>query len=472
MPTPLSTRATLAAAALLLAGCAVGPQYHRPDAAAPEAFRGGDLAAARAPDLGWSQVYPDPALRSLIEEALSNGYEARIAAARVEQYRAIAAQVHGQLLPSVGYDANGDRGKNALLGNAYTQGGGTTANGFDGYLSAAWELDLWGRVRRLDQAARAQYLASEAGRRGVLLSLTSEVATTYYDLLELDEELAIAHRATDSFSESLSLFSERLQGGVSSGLETASAEAARATSAARIPDLEAQIAVTENLLSILVGRPPGPIARGARLADLPEPADVPAGLPSQLLERRPDVRQAEEEARAANAEIGVTVGGFLPRIGLSAILGGVSNSLNSITSRKSGLWSVGASASGPLFQGGGLRGQYQQAKAAWEEAKLGYQRAALQAFGDVSNALVTRQKLAAKRQEQARAVSAYLEAVSLSEQRYRAGRASYYEVLQAQQLLFPAEAALAQTRRDQHTAVVQLYKALGGGWDSEGKMRP
>ena len=457
--------APLLLAVLGLAGCAVGPDFRQPDARAPEAFRGETARADTSiADLAWWDVCTDPALRKLVQTALQDGFDARIAAARLEQSRAIAAQVHGQLFPGIGYAANADRGKNALLGNAYTQGGGSTASGFDGYLSAAWELDLWGRVRRLDEAARAQYLASEAGRRGVLLSLTAAVVSDYYQLLELDDELAIARASTASFADSQRLFEQRLQGGVASALESASAEAAMATSAARIPDIEAQIAMKENELSALVGANPGAVARGAPLEALAAPDPAPAGLPSELLERRPDVREAEEEARAANAGIGVTVGGFLPKIGLSAILGGVSSSLDRITTHKAGLWSVGANATGPLFQGGGLTGQYAQAKAAWEEAKLRYQQAALNAFADVANALVTAQKLAERRAEQEHAVRAYKTAVDLATQRYGAGRASYYEVLQAQQSLFPAEVALAQTKRDQFTAVVALYKALGGGW--------
>ncbi len=466
MPAPLLKHTAAALSALLLAGCAVGPDFKRPETAAPQAYRGqADAGARSVADLAWWDVYRDPQLSALLRRALADGFDARIAAARVEQSRSIAAQVHGQLFPAVGYAANADRGRNAQLGNAFTQGGGNTTDGFDGYLGAAWEFDLWGRVRRLDEAARAQYLASEEGRRGVLLSLVSDVATSYYDLLELDEELAIAHDATDAFGESLKLFNRQLEGGVVSRLDTASAQAAMETSAARIPAIEMQIAVRENQLSVLTGGAPGPIARGARLSDQSVPPDVPAGLPSDLLERRPDVRQAEFAAKAANAGIGVTIGGFLPRIGLSAILGGVSSQLNQVTSRSAGLWSVGAGATGPLFQGGGLHGQYTQAKAAWEQAKLQYQQAALSAFGDVASALVTRQKLAEVRARQESAVAAYEEAVKLSTERYSAGRASYFEVIQSQLLLYPAKVALAQTRRDQFTAVVQLYKALGGGWN-------
>ena len=450
---------------LVLAGCAVGPDFKRPATEAPALFRGqsaeGDRSVA---DLAWWDLYKDPRLEELILTALVNGYDARIAAARVVEARAIAAQVHGQRFPAIGYEANADRGRNAVLGNPYPSSIASTSSGFDGYLGAAWELDLWGRVRRLDEAARAQYLATEEGRRAVLLSLVSDVATAYYELLELDEELAIARSATESFGESLKLFTRQLEGGVASRLDTASAEAAMATSAARIPELERQIAAKENQISVLVGANPGPVVRGARLADQAAPPEVPAGLPSALLERRPDVREAEYAARAADAGIGVTVGGFLPRIGLSAILGAVSPQLNQVTSRSAGLWSIGAQATGPVFQGGGLHGQYEQAKAAWEVAKLQYQLAALNAFGDVANALASRQRLAEVREQEERAVAAYAEAVTLSTQRYAAGKASYFEVIQAQQQLFPAEVALAQTRRDQFTVVVQLYKALGGGW--------
>ena len=466
MATFIRRHLIIGVAANFLAGCAIGPNYKRPDTVTPASFRGAPAEGDRSlADLAWWDVYRDPRLAELIRTALTRGFDARIAAARVSESRAIAAQVHGQLFPGLGYEANGDRGRNSLLGNPFTLGNGSTASGFDGYLGAAWELDLWGRVRRLDEAARSQYLASEEGRRGVLLSLASDVATAYYELLELDEELAIANKSTESFASSLELFNRQLEGGTVSRLDTATAEAAMATSAARIPDLERRIAIKENQISILTGANPGPVVRGAGLSDLPPPPDVPSGLPSSLLERRPDVREAEYAAMAANARIGVTLGGFLPRIGLSAILGGVSPQLDSITSRKAGLWSFGGEATGPLFQGGGLKGQYEQSKQEWEAAKLQYQQAALDAFGDVANALVTRQKLALVREQQERAVVAYDEAVKLSTQRYRAGKASYYEVIQSQLELFPAQVALAQTKRDQFTAIVGLYKALGGGWN-------
>jgi multidrug efflux system outer membrane protein len=457
------------AALLVATGCAIGPNYRRPDAAVPGAYRGQPAADdSSLADMSWEDVCQDPALRELIRASLGKGFDARIAVARVSEARAAAAQVRGMLVPAVGYAANADRGRNTQLGNAYTQGNGSTGDGFDGYLAASWELDLWGRVRRLNEEAQAQYLASEEGRRAVYLSLVSSVATSYYELLELDEELEISRNTTRSLGESLRLFNRQLEGGVVSRLDTASAAAALATSAARIPDTERLIALKEDQIGILIAANPGPIIRGARLSDQPSPPDVPAGLPSALLERRPDVREAEELARAANAGIGVTVGGFLPRIGLSALLGAVSPDLGSITSRRAALWNVGAGATGPLFQGGGLHGQYEQAKAAWEVAKLQYQQSALSAFADVADALITRQKLAEIRVQQEKAVAAYADAVSLSTQRYKAGKASYFEVLQAQEALYPAQVSLALTRRNQLIASVQLYKALGGGWNTKG----
>ncbi|MGA3007646.1 MAG: efflux transporter outer membrane subunit [Opitutaceae bacterium] len=450
---------------MLLAGCAIGPNYKRPDVKAPAAFRDQATATDRSfADVAWWDIYRDNQLKALVRAALADGFDARIAAARVDEARAIAAQVHGQLFPALGYEGNADRGRNATLGNANPLGNGATTNGFDGYVGAAWELDLWGRVRRLNEQARAEYLATEEARRGVLLSLASQVATAYFQLLELDAELAIAHQETDSFGDSLKLFNQRLQGGVVSKLDTSSAEAAMAMSAAHVPELERQIAIKESLISVLLGHNPGALVRSGRLSDEPTPPEVPAGLPSQLLERRPDIREAEENARAANAGIGVTVGGFLPRIGLSALIGAVSPQLDHLTTHAAGLWSVGAEATGPLFQGGGLRGQYREAKAEWEEAKLHYQQTALNAFAEVADALVSRQKLAAVRGQLEQAVGAYQEAVKISRQRYTEGNASYYEVLQAQQQLFPAEVALAQTRRDELLAVIQLYQALGGGW--------
>jgi len=297
--------------------------------------------------------------------------------------------------------------------------------------------------------------------------LLSDVSTAYLRLLELDKELEVASRTTNSFGDSLKIFSQRLEGGVASELETDRAEAALANAAAALPDIQQQIVLTENQLCILLGRPPGPIERSASLLEQRMLPEVPAGLPSALLERRPDVRQAEQLMRSANADIGEAVAEFFPQIGLTAFLGKVSPQLSAVTLGSANAWSLAASASGPLFQGGRLVGQYRQRKAARDEARLRYQYSVLTAFQEVADALISREKRAEIHEQQAREVKALGAAVRVSTSRYLAGKASYYEVLEAQQQLFPAELNLARVERDQLLAIVQLYKALGGGWEVE-----
>jgi multidrug efflux system outer membrane protein len=449
-----------------LAGCALGPNYKRPPVDSPAAFRDDNAVTNTSfADLAWWQVYQDSILQSLIREALTNNYDLRIAMTRVEQARQVAAQARSQFLPNVGYGGTVSRGRNDLFGEAYPNNA-TTASSAVATLNAFWEVDLWGRVRRLNESARARLLASEEARRGVRLSLLGEVATDYLRLLELDQEMAIARNTTNSFGDSLRIFTQRLEGGTASDLEASRAEAALADAASAIPSIQEQIAVTENELCILLGRIPGPISRGSSLlAALPP--EVPAGLPSALLERRPDVRQMEQLLRSANAQIGESAAEFFPQIGLTALLGKISPELSAFSLGSANAWGVGAEAVGPLFEGGRLVGQYRQAKAARDEARLRYQQTVLTALRDVSNALVTRQRLAEIREQQIREVAALERAVDVSTKRYLAGKASYYEVLEAQQQLFPAQLDLARTRRDESLAVVDLYKALGGGWQDE-----
>jgi multidrug efflux system outer membrane protein len=299
----------------------------------------------------------------------------------------------------------------------------------------------------------------------VRLLLLSDVAADYFRLLELDRELEIAGRTTNSFTESLRIFSQRLAGGTASELETSRAQAALADAAAAIPSILDELSSTENALSLLLGRPPGPIERSSASLQALLPPEVPAGLPSSLLARRPDVREAEQLLRSANAQVGESVADFFPKIGLTALLGRVSPELSAFTLGSANAWSIAAEASGPLFQGGRLVGQYRQAKAARDEAALQYRQTALTALRDVSDALSSREHLADIRQQRARQVTALETAVKLSSERYVAGKASYYEVLEAQQQLFPAELNLARTERDQLLAIVALYKGLGGGWD-------
>ena len=453
---------------VFLTGCAVGPNYKRPPVVSPAVFRG-DSAPTNSSfaDLDWWQVYEDPTLQALVREALTNNYDLRIAVTRVEQARALAMQARSQFVPSVNYNGSVSRGHNEAFGVPLPNA--DTVSSAAATLNAFWEVDFWGRVRRLNESARARFLASEEARRGVRLSLLSEVAADYFRLLELDQELEIASRTTNSFAESLRIFSRRLEGGTASALEAARADAALADATAAIPTILDQISATENQLCLLLGRTPGPIERNGPPLEAMTPPNVPAGLPSSLLERRPDVRQAEQLLHSASAQIGQSVAEFFPRIGLTALLGKVSTELSAFTLGSANVWGIAASGSGPLFEGGRLVGQYRQAKAARDEALLSYKQTALSALRDVSDALISRERLGEGREQRVRQVTSLETAVKLSSQRYVAGKASYYEVLEAQQQLFPAELNLARTKRDQLLAVVALYKALGGGWQDETK---
>jgi multidrug efflux system outer membrane protein len=459
---------------LLLAGCAIGPNYERPSTAVPGQFDDASnaLSTNSLADLPWWEIFNDAALTNLIQIALTNNYDVAIAAARVEQARALAEQAHSQFFPQVGYDVNGYRGRNASSGAANPAGGGATTSAFAATLNASWEIDLWGRVRRLNEAARAQFFASEEARRGVRLSLIAEVAQDYFQLLELDKELEIARQTTNSYGQSLALFNQRLGGGVASKLETDRAEGALADVAAIVPDLEQRIRIQENAIKVLLGQTAFDIPRGAPLSAQTLPPSVPAGLPAALLERRPDILQAEQQLRSANAQVGVTMGDFLPKIGLTALFGGASQELSKLTAPQSRLWSAGVDASGPIFQAGLLAGQYRQARAFWEENRLQYEQTVLQAFHEVSGQLYTRQKYDEARIQQARSVAAYQDAVQVATQRYVAGHAEYFEILDAEQQLFPDENALARTQLNQLLIIVNLYKSLGGGWNQPDPTAP
>jgi multidrug efflux system outer membrane protein len=450
----------------VLAGCAVGPDYKRPAIDSPGLFRDDNAATNRSfADLNWWNVYRDDTLQALVREAFTNNYDLRIALTRVEQARQVAAQARSQFVPNVDYSGAVSQGRNDLFGSAFPNNG-TSVGSASTVLNAFWEVDLWGRVRRLNESVRAQFLASEEARREVRLSLLSEVATDYFRLLELDQELEIVQRTTNSFAESLAIFTQRFKGGTASDLEASRAEAALADAASAKPFVLEQISQTENELCILLGRLPGPISR-AQLSSTALPPEVPPGLPSALLERRPDVRETEQLLRSANAQVGESVAEFFPKIGLTAFLGKISPELSAFTLGGANAWGIAAETTGPLFEGGRLVGQYRQAKAARDEARLHFQQAILTSFREVSDALVARGRLEEIRDQQAREVKALDRAVRVSTDRYVAGRASYYEVLEAQQQLFPAELSLARTHRDQELAVVALYKALGGGWNDE-----
>ncbi len=453
------------AAALLLSGCAIGPKYARPAIESPPAFRGqaAPVTEKSLADLPWWDLYKDPQLVALIREALDANYDLRTAVARVEQARAVAAQSLGQLFPQLGYQYDASRG----LIPSKTNPTLLTESSGSAVLTAAWEVDLWGQLRRLHEADRAKYLATEEGQRGVTISLVAGVAQAYFQLLALDLQLEIANQSTNSFGESLRIFTERFQGGVVSELETVRAQAALANTAAYVPEIERQIVIAENQINVLLGRRPGPVARSSTLIQQQMPPEVPAGIPSALLERRPDIRQKEQALRAANALVGAAQGNFLPRFNLTGMYGEVSPDLNAFSSDREETWSAGGTASGPLFTAGRVTAQLRQAKAARDEARIAYEQTVLNALQEVAAALVSREKFAGVRAQAEIAVSSLQSAVKLSTERYVAGKASYYEVLESQQQLFPAQNALAQTQLNQLLVLVQLYKALGGGWETD-----
>ena len=449
-------------AAAVAAGCAVGPNYKRPAVAVPGQFYGEQAAAeARSlADVPWWDLFQDPVLKGLVDEALKNGFDARLAAARVEEARALYGIARSEFLPTAGYQGGWQRTRPDQFQNP----SGETETKWTANVGFFWELDLWGRIRRLNEAAKARYLATEEARRGVFLSLLSDVSIAYFELRELDAELEIAKRTTAAFQDTYDLFSRRLEGGAASALETARAEASLGQVAAQIPEIERAIVARENEINLLVGRNPQPVSRDG--PSTPLPPEIPAGLPSQLLERRPDVRQAEQLVVSANAEVGVATAAFFPTLSLTGLFGNVSPELGDIVS-KGKTWNFGAGLLGPLFQAGALKHNREAAKARWEQARVEYEGTVTRSLAETSTALVARTKLVETERQRARAVQAYREAVRLASLRYRSGLSAYFEVLEAQQQLFPAEIGLAQTRRDQLIAVVSLYKAVGGGWQAE-----
>jgi multidrug efflux system outer membrane protein len=465
-----SSRLALATAlSISLSACAVGPNYTRPAVQTPPSYRdaAAPLDAKSVADLPWWEVFRDPTLKALVEEALAANYDARLAAARVEQARYAVGVTRADLMPQVDYTGQAERGK--FFAQSLPN---QTSNVFLGAFQMAWEIDVWGRIRRATEASLADLFASEDVRRGVVLTVITDVAQAYFELRELDLELEITKYTTDSFQQTLDLFTRQLVGGVGNKLATSRAEASLADAAASIPDIERQIVQKENQLSILLGRHPGEIARGAALTDQPIAPDVPPGLPSELLERRPDVLAAEQNVVATNALVGVAVADFFPRFGLTSIYGGQSSDIDKIVKSAGNVWAISASITGPLFQGGRLYYGYKGSVVQWQAATISYEQTVLNALGDVSNALIARQKFIAAEVERKRQVEALKEAVRLAIVRFTGGFANYFEVLEAQQQLFPAELALARNQLSQLVSIVQLYRALGGGWRQEEAAHP
>jgi outer membrane protein, multidrug efflux system len=460
----MSKRFAVTLLALLTAGCMVGPDYRHPSLDVPQNFRNETGEGVEAVDTQWWRCFRDPVLDSLIAEALANNKNLQIASANIEQAAAVVTPTRAPLFPQLNY--GGDASRQRASESNGVPVGPNPFNTVQLFAGVNWELDLWGRVRRLSEAARADFFATTEARRGVILSLVSSVAGSYLQLLGLDEQLAIARRSLNGYGEGVRLYELQFQHGLVSQMTVEQARSQYETAAALIPDLESQIVQNENALSILLGRNPGPVARGRNINEITFPA-VPAGLPSQLLERRPDLAQAQQNLIAANALIGAARALYFPTISLTGDFGYQSDRLSALFKSPSRIWSYAGSLTGPLFTAGSISGQVRASEAAQQAALVSYQAAVQKAFADVENALVVRRKLTEQIAAQERLVRANREYESLAKLQYDGGYAPYLTVLNAQQLLFPAELNLAQLRASLFTSYANLYKAMGGGWVTE-----
>jgi multidrug efflux system outer membrane protein len=464
MKKPIS-RIVALLAMTMIAGCRVGPNYQKPAVQTPAAFR--DLSenpraqaqAASLADLPWWQVFQDPQLQELIRTAIKQNYDLQLATERINAARAQVAITRSALFPQVQGNGNFSGGKEHNFQ--------TTFNFLTLSADAAFQLDFFGKLRRATEATRAELLATEDARQTVLLTLVSDVASDYFTLLELDLQLQITHETIKTQEDSVKLTNLRVEHGVATKLDVLQAQQTLDTANAQIPDLERLIAQEEDAISILLGNYPQGVTRGLPLVQQFLPPEVPPGLPSSLLERRPDIREAEQHLIAANAEIGVAKAQFFPQISLTGGGGGAfgrSSAFSSLMSSQLGTWSYGAQVSQPIFTGGALRGNLRQAESVHKQTLIAYREAIQHAFGDVSVALVGYEKLHEVRLRQEDSVKDLQESVRLSNLRYKGGTTTYLEVLDGQRSLFSAELTLAQARGNEYQSLVQLYRALGGGW--------
>jgi outer membrane protein, multidrug efflux system len=475
------------ASATFVTGCMVGPRYQRPATNAPPIYRG-----ATAPDAGrvvsvqemlaeqagvtflgdekWAQVFRDPVLQQLIREALANNYDVKIAAQRVLEQQDQVGITRAQQFPTVNgggsYYAIGlpsSLVKNLNSGGISKSYASTFfAGGFS--LSAAWNLDFWGLYRRQTEAARAQLLATEWGRRMTISTVVENVATAYLQLRTLDSELAITRDTLEARKQSLQLTETLEQGGSGTLADVRQAEQLLYTAAAAIPDFERQIEQEENSISILLGRNPGPIIRGASEMNWPQPEQIPAGIPSQLLERRPDIQQAEAELIAANANVGVAKAQLFPQLSLSGTGGTASSQLKGLVDGKNLYWYTSGNLTQPIFDAGRLRNNLRLSEAQKQEEVLAYQRTIKQAFQSVSDALIGLQKYQEYREQEAKLTASAEDATRLARLRYNGGSTSYLEVLTNDTNYYSAQLNLAVAQEDEALSIVQLYSALGGGW--------
>jgi outer membrane protein, multidrug efflux system len=454
---------------LLLAGCLLGPNYKRPPVESPGAYRGDSQASIAASDaasepLGdekWWEVFQDPVLQQLIRTAIEQNYDLRIAASRVLQAQAQVGITRANQFPTVSAGAEAFSERNPKISSAFPS---YEANAGEVDLAVVWNLDFWGKYRRQTEAARASLLASQWGQRAVLASVVSNVASAYFTLRELDLALDVSKKTLAARQDSLRLTSVLAKHGSASALDVRQSEQLVYTAAETIPDLERQIALQENSLSILLGRNPGSIPRGRPLTEQPNPPAIPLGLPSELLERRPDIREAEATLVAANAQIGVAKAAFFPSISLTGTAGYESFALNNLFTHSQRMWDGAASLTQPVFAGGALRAGMRLAKAQEQEMLLTYQQTIMNAFQQVSNSLIAYQKGREFREQQELLTTAAEDADRLSKILYEHGGASYLQVLISENNDLAAELNLAQAELNERLALIQIYNALGGGW--------
>jgi multidrug efflux system outer membrane protein len=450
----------------LLAGCVQGPDYVRPKVEVPAAYRSSELLANHlsfATHDRWWTGYGDRHLDALVNEAIENNRDLRIATARVDEFAAILAGTKAQGLPQIGYDVSGNRARASERKiPSFVDPMSTT---FSTLLFASWEIDLWGRIRRETEAARANLLATEEARRGVTLTIISSVLISYITLLDLDEQLRVSEATAAGRKESVDVFEKRLKAGWVSEFEMSQVRGEYEGALATLPPIRQAIATQENALSVLLGRNPGPIARAT-----PEELDqfhqvaVPPGLPSELLARRPDILQAEQQLVASNALIGAARALFFPKISLTGLFGFASGSLGSLFSGPSRTWSFTGDVAGPIYTGGGLTAAVHQAEARREQSLNNYELVIQNAFRDVDDSLIAVQQSAEFRDAIRKRVGTLARGVELAKARYENGYSDYLEVLDTERSLFSAQLQLASARGDYQRALVNLYRALGGDW--------
>lgn len=458
---------TLAGVALSVSSCTFGPKWFAPEMPVPAEFRGAGVSDSTMADLPWQQVLNDAALQSLLNDVFNSNRDLAAMMHNVDAARRYVTMARAPMFPWLGYGASASKGMNQSSGAAVAQMGGTTSAPGSAALNASWEIDLWGKTRKGVESAEASALEAEEQFNHLRISLMRQVACGYLQLIMMDEQLDIARAAVASYRESLELFSNQVQGGVADRLQISSAQAALSAAEAQIPNIESQIAELENTLSTLAGRMPGPIQRSGSMKAFAKASGVAAGIPASVIARRPDIRAAEQKLRAANADVGVAIASYFPSISLTGVAGYASADLTSSLHGKHSGWGIGANLTGPLFRAGQLRANELMKRDAFLAAKADYEKAVLSAMSEISTTLIRRSKLREIMNKQEEAVAASEESVKLAKARYTQGLSSYYEVLTAQQGLFPAQTQLAAYRYQYAACIPTLYTQLGGGWEKK-----